>query len=132
MAGNKTVQRRVILEELGLLKNHPTADELFQVVRIRLPRISLATVYRNLAELVSAGEIRKNAFADGKMRFETKTVPHFHLRCVHCDAIEDLALDAAEVGEFLKNKVTRRVQTFEIHFSGLCRSCSELSRQNGV
>ena len=43
-----TRQRAVILEELRKVKTHPTADELYSIVRERLPRISLGTVYRNL------------------------------------------------------------------------------------
>ncbi|MBQ7401451.1 MAG: transcriptional repressor [Lentisphaeria bacterium] len=132
MAEKYTIQRKVILEELSLLKSHPTADELFQIVRIRLPKISLATVYRNLADLAVSGKIRKAELPGGKARFETKIEPHFHLRCVHCEAIEDLPLSKEEIGDFLKDKVTRRVQDFELCFSGLCRSCQELSKLQNV
>lgn len=132
MAEKYTIQRKVILEELSLLKSHPTADELFQIVRIRLPKISLATVYRNLADLAASGKIRKTELPGGKARFETKIEPHFHLRCVHCEAIEDLPLSKEEIGDFLKDKVTRRVQDFELCFSGLCRSCQELRKSQNV
>lgn len=132
MAEKYTIQRKVILEELSLLKSHPTADELFQIVRIRLPKISLATVYRNLADLAASGRIRKTELPGGKARFETKIEPHFHLRCVHCEAIEDLPLSREEIGDFLKDKVTRRVQDFELCFSGLCRSCQELRKLQNV
>lgn len=132
MAEKYTIQRKVILEELSLLKSHPTADELFQIVRIRLPKISLATVYRNLADLAASGRIRKTELPGGKARFETKIEPHFHLRCVHCEAIEDLPLSKEEIGDFLKDKVTRRVQDFELCFSGLCRSCQELRKSQNV
>ena len=43
-----TRQRKVILDTLRRLKTHPTADEVFSIVRKQLPRISLGTVYRNL------------------------------------------------------------------------------------
>lgn len=132
MAEKNTIQRKVILEELSLLKSHPTADELFQIIRIRLPKISLATVYRNLADLAASGRIRKTELPGGKARFETKIEPHFHLRCVHCEAIEDLPLSKEEIGDFLKDKVTRRVQDFELCFSGLCRSCQELRKLQNV
>ena len=132
MTEKHTIQRRVIVEELSLLKSHPTADELFQIVRIRLPKISLATVYRNLADLAASGRIRKTELPGGKARFETKIEPHFHLRCVHCEAIEDLPLSKEEIGDFLKDKVTRRVQDFELCFSGLCRSCQELRKLQNV
>ena len=54
-----TRQRAVILEELRKTKSHPTADELYSIVRERLPRISLGTVYRNLDFLAETGEILK-------------------------------------------------------------------------
>lgn len=132
MAEKHTIQRRVIMEELSLLKSHPTADELFQIVRIRLPKISLATVYRNLAELAAAGKIRKSELPGGKAHFETKLEPHFHLRCVHCEAIEDLPLSRSEIEDFLRDKVTRRILDFDLCFSGLCRSCHELRKQQNV
>ncbi|MBW2706713.1 MAG: transcriptional repressor, partial [Deltaproteobacteria bacterium] len=43
-----TRQRQVILEELRKVDTHPSADEVYEMVRKRLPRISLGTVYRNL------------------------------------------------------------------------------------
>ena len=43
-----TQQRKVILEELKNMNSHPGADEIYERVRKRLPRISLGTVYRNL------------------------------------------------------------------------------------
>jgi len=44
----KTRQRQVILEELQAVTSHPTAVELHELVRRRLPKVSLGTVYRNL------------------------------------------------------------------------------------
>ena len=42
-----TSQRQVIIEELEKVKSHPTANEIYDMVRKRLPRIGLGTVYRN-------------------------------------------------------------------------------------
>ena len=54
-----TRQREVILEEILNAKAHPSADEVYEMVRKRLPRISLGTVYRNLEILSELGEIQK-------------------------------------------------------------------------
>jgi Fur family ferric uptake transcriptional regulator len=54
-----TRQRRVILEELRKVNTHPSADEIYEIVRKRLPRISLGTVYRNLEILSESGDIQK-------------------------------------------------------------------------
>ncbi len=55
-----THQREIILDELRSVKTHPTADELFEQVRSRLPRVSLATVYRNLEWLCQQGYCSEN------------------------------------------------------------------------
>ena len=54
-----TSQRQVILEELRKVKSQPTANEIYDMVRKRLPRIGLGTVYRNLDLLADRGIIKK-------------------------------------------------------------------------
>ena len=39
-----TTQRQIILEELSKVKSHPTANEVYDMVRKRLPRIGLEVV----------------------------------------------------------------------------------------
>ena len=68
-----TRQRRIILEELRGVKSHPTAVEIFERVRRRLPKISLGTVYRNLDLLTRLGMIQKLEWSAGEARFETMT-----------------------------------------------------------
>ena len=65
-----TRQRSIILEELRAMGRHPTACELYDAVRGRLPRISLATVYRNLEFLSEKGLIRKITTAGRRKRFD--------------------------------------------------------------
>ncbi|MCI5132654.1 MAG: transcriptional repressor, partial [Candidatus Electrothrix sp. EH2] len=64
-----THQRELILEELGNCHNHPTADALYERIKKKLPRISLATVYRNLEILSEAGMIRKLEISGRQKRF---------------------------------------------------------------
>ena len=61
-----TQQRRVILEELRKHNTHPSADEVYDMVRARLPKISLGTVYRNLEILTELGEIQTLALCARK------------------------------------------------------------------
>jgi len=69
----KTEQRAVILDELRKCRNHPGADELYARVRGRLPRISLATVYRNLELMAARGLIRRLDPAAGSRRFDCRS-----------------------------------------------------------
>ena len=79
-----TPQRRVILELLTAQRWHPTADELFHAVRRRLPRISLATVYRNLDLLAQTGHVLRLDPPEGPRRFDGFTEGHTHARCSRC------------------------------------------------
>ncbi len=86
----KTRQRRVILEELQAVTSHPTAVELYELVRRRLPKVSLGTVYRNLDLLARAGFIAKLEHSGGEARFDANTAEHDHLRCACCGRVDDV------------------------------------------
>ena len=84
-----TRQRNVILEELRKVDTHPSADEVYDMVRRRLPRISLGTVYRNLEILSQNGRIQKLEIGGTQKRFDGNPANHYHLRCIHCDRLAD-------------------------------------------
>ena len=52
-----TRQRKLVLDAVRQSYNHPTADEIYNVVRAQDDKISRGTVYRNLNLLADAGEI---------------------------------------------------------------------------
>ena len=85
-----TIQRKIILEELRKMHDHPTADVIYERVRKRIPNISLGTVYRNLELLSSRGIIRRVDIAGRKRRYDAKTTEHAHIRCAICGRIVDV------------------------------------------
>jgi len=119
-----TRQRRVIFEELAKLKSHPTAVDLHEIVRRRLPRISLATVYRNLELLNDLGRVQKIESGGGQARFDADTAVHDHVRCVHCGRVADvesepLVLDppqAEDIDGF-------RIIGHRLEYLGVCPQC---------
>jgi Fur family transcriptional regulator, ferric uptake regulator len=86
-----TRQRQVILEELRMLDSHPTASGLYDIVRRRLPNISLGTVYRNLDLLARLGQIQKLEVSGTESRFDGNPCQHDHLRCISCGRVDDVA-----------------------------------------
>lgn len=118
-----TKQRRIILEELRKLKTHPTADELYGIVRERLPRISLGTVYRNLDVLSDNGEVLKLESAGNQKRFDGDISPHYHVRCVHCGRVGDVETPVHQlpVHEFEAPGFTLTHGLIE--FYGVCDAC---------
>jgi Fur family ferric uptake transcriptional regulator len=119
-----TRQRRVILEELRKVSSHPTADQVYDLVRKKLPGVSLGTVYRNLDTLSEEGEIRKIILAGTRQRFDGMADQHYHLRCLVCGRLEDLKMEPLR---HLEQEAIRasgyRVTGHCLEFHGICPAC---------
>jgi Fe2+ or Zn2+ uptake regulation protein len=85
-----TSQRGAVYDYLCTARNHPTAEEIYAVVRRDLPKISLATVYKALEALVDCGLATKLTTAEGPCRYDPRTEEHYHLHCLKTQRIEDL------------------------------------------
>ena len=121
-----TNQRQVILEEIQKVNTHPTADEVYETVRKRLPRISLGTVYRNLEVLSACGLIQKIGPLSSQMRFDGITKNHYHLRCIYCGSIEDAPIDATEnLENIIREKSDYSILGHKLEFIGICPKCQK-------
>ncbi len=122
-----THQRRVVLEELKKTTAHPTADELYEAVRKRLPNISLGTVYRNLEILSACGQALKLDLGEGKKRFDATLTPHYHLRCTQCGRIIDVPYVPIDrkIEEKLRSLGNFKITGVQVHFEGICDKCME-------
>lgn len=85
-----TRQRRIMMEVLDRTNWHPTAEEIYTVVRERAPRISLGTVYRNLDVLAREGMIRKLEVTSTQRRYDGNPKPHYHALCLKCGVVSDV------------------------------------------
>lgn len=119
----ETCQRRVILEELRKVTSHPTADEVYEMVRQRLPRISLGTVYRNLEMLSERGVIQRLP-GGTKMRFDGNAQQHYHIRCVNCDRVDDVPFEPlTHLEKELRPATDYEILGHRVEFFGLCPRC---------
>jgi Fur family ferric uptake transcriptional regulator len=119
-----TPQRQVILEELRQLRTHPTATELYALVRERLPRVSLGTVYRNLEVLCEDGQARKLVLAGNDARYDGQVHAHDHIRCLRCGALHDLPAGTAQIQ--MPAGVTAagfRIEGYRLEYHGICPAC---------
>ena len=120
-----TRQRKVILEELLRMKTHPSADEIYEVVRQRLPRISLGTVYRNLEVLSELGKIQKLELGGTLKRFDWNPNKHYHIRCLQCGRVDDAPLaPLTQIEDELYGATVYEIVGHRLEFLGLCPACS--------
>jgi Fur family transcriptional regulator, ferric uptake regulator len=117
-----TPQRRTVLEVLCGVTSHPTAVELHDLARRRLPTITLRTVRRHLEMLAQSGTIQKLEAAGFRPRFDGNPAPHDHLRCLRCGRVEDLAAVAPNLSAWsdYQPATDRRLESV-----GTCTGCRE-------
>ena len=119
-----TVQRRAILETLAPRSDHPTADQIFDDVRKRVPEISRTTVYRVMETLVEAGIARKVCHPGAAARYEMESQRHHHLVCLQCEAIVDLQDPSLDTLPLPKRRAGFHIEDYSIQFRGLCPGCA--------
>lgn len=118
-----TAPRALILDAVRATDAHPSAADVYRRVRRRLPRVSLATVYRNLRMLAAEGFLRARAYAPG-MRFDGNTAAHDHFTCVRCGRIFDVPpLVPRAVGARVASSTGFEVLEHRSEFYGRCAAC---------
>jgi Fur family transcriptional regulator, ferric uptake regulator len=119
-----TTQRQIILEELAKVTSHPTANEVYDMVRKRLPRIGLGTVYRNLELMADSGVILKLEVGGTQKRFDATVDPHYHIRCSGCGRVDDIEIPVQHhINEVARTACDYEILGHHIEFSGLCKDC---------
>lgn len=121
-----TEQRAAVYRFLASTDMHPSADEVFLSVRRNLPGISLATVYKSLETLVGCGLAVKLTYSDGSARYDGRTDPHHHARCLACGKVKDIPGGfAREALEALRHNADGFVVTgYRLELSGYCAECA--------
>lgn len=119
-----TVQRRDILQTILERDDHPSADQVYEAVKERIPGLSRTTVYRALDTLVQLGVIRRLHHAGTGARFDGKMQRHHHLVCRKCGCVIDIETSSLEglrvpSGE----RQGFAIEDYSVHFVGLCQKC---------
>ena len=123
-----TIQRRALLEAVLDSDNHPTANQVFEVVRVRNPRISRATIHRNLETLSEMGVITKTCHPGGVARYDARIDIHHHLICLRCNSIVDI--DDEDLNSLTIPDTSAfgfEVADFRVQLRGICRNCRKKS-----
>ncbi len=119
-----TKQRQIIIQELKKVTSHPTADQLYEMVRKRLPKISLSTVYRNLETLSAEGMVLKMDSAGTQKRFDGTVEDHYHIRCSQCGRVDDVHMETIpEIEEIARRRSNYQSVSHIIEFTGICPDC---------
>ncbi|ABI69190.1 Fur family transcriptional regulator [Syntrophomonas wolfei] len=119
-----TPQRRLILDILQKSDRPLTAEETAERIKKKEPRISVATIYRNLNLLVEIEVLSKLEIADAAARFQINQGHNHHLLCLGCGAAIKIGICP------LQGRVEELIQehgfSIDSHYfeiTGYCREC---------
>jgi Fur family peroxide stress response transcriptional regulator len=123
--GYKATPQRIAICRFALrTREHPSAQRIYNEVRVLFPTVSLATVYKTIQTLSELGLIQELNFPQSQARFDSYMRPHINLLCTQCGKINDLEDAAArEIVERVSStaKFTATGQRLDIY--GICDKC---------
>ena len=124
-----TQQRRIVMEELEKLCNHPAADELYDAVKRRLPGISKGTVYRNLQVLAEQESVKTIESSGGVRHYDHNTHEHYHVRCTGCGKVADVSLEDIDLPRLTRRQTSGfTIERHNLELFGLCPTCQKRRR----
>jgi len=121
-----TLQRKLIFNAVKELNTHATAEQVLKYVIKQHPTISKATVYRNLNQMVQAGELVGIGSPYSSTHYDHELHDHYHFVCDLCKQIFDMEADLSDICNRFENTDGFDVASYSISFHGLCWSCKAL------
>jgi Fur family transcriptional regulator, ferric uptake regulator len=122
-----TEQRRLILETLKSVQGHPTAEELYQLVKQQAPNLHLSTVYRTMRWLEQEGMVNSLWLDDERRqeRFDTSySSEHHHFVCTRCKQVVEFdSQDLLHIQHQYEQEHGVQVENASLVFYGLCQAC---------
>ena len=116
-----SVPRLAVLSYIATKRTHPSADEIFNELLVKIPKLSLTTVYNSLKALVEAGLVNELSIDPTCKRYDLAPQPrHSHFICKRCGKIYDMAYPTE-----IKMACTQGfdVDNIDIYLQGVCPEC---------
>ena len=120
---NYSKKREMILLALRQTDSHPTVEAVYSVLKPDYPKLSLATVYRNLNQLCEAGLVKRLVFPNSPDRFDGSMSPHYHFYCNECGGVHDIERPAGGSGIMLPADLPHTISSCDVVFCGSCSNC---------
>ena len=88
-----TVQRLAVCKYVLTREDHPSADQIYQALKMDYPTISLGTIYKTLHLMEDLNLIQELGFKDGTIRYDPDMELHINMVCLKCGKIYDYKAD---------------------------------------
>lgn len=117
-----SLQRIAIAEYLLENRIHPTADDIYNALCVKVPTLSKTTVYNTMRLFADQGVVTSLMIDDKNIRFDIDTSCHAHFICCGCNKVLDIPVDESpclnmkEIGDL-------RITETHLYYKGYCKTC---------
>ncbi|EQA36020.1 ferric uptake regulator family protein [Leptospira inadai serovar Lyme str. 10] len=121
-ASRKTKQKEEIFRVIQDAKGPLSVKEIYDLSKITVKNIGIATVYRTVHNLLESEKIHEIKLPGESSRFETSHLDHHHhFHCIRCDRVFDVEVCPFPIENLPKGF---RVDSHEIILYGVCSECN--------
>lgn len=120
-----TPQRLEIVNILSS-RGHLNIDELYKLLLVSFPSISLATVYKNINTMLEKVFLSEVQIPNKKNVYELAKDEHAHVTCSKCGIILDIDLDTSGLLQEAQSKSSFLLDSKNIVFNGICKKCQKI------
>lgn len=117
-----SLQRIAIMEFLMKNRIHPTVEEIYNALYVKVPTLSRTTVYNTLKLFAVQKAVVTLVIDDKNVRFDIDTSCHAHFQCYSCNRIFDVAvvdrgmLQQKQIGDLT-------ITETHLYYKGYCSRC---------
>lgn len=121
-----TSQRKAVLEALDESRGHPSAEDVYLLVKQKNPRVALGTVYQALGVLEEIGVIEAKHWSESPTRYDLNLGPHLDIRCLRCGEVSEVpGVVFEDLEESIQAATTYEVTRATVVVEGLCPACRD-------
>lgn len=119
-----TSQRKAVLEALVESQGHPSAEDVYLLVKRKNPRVALGTVYQALSVLEELGVIGAKHWSESPTRYDLNVRPHLDIRCLGCGEVSEVpGVKLGDLEDRVQAATPYEVTRATVVIEGLCPTC---------
>lgn len=116
---------RTVIDDAG---RPLSPQEVLDAAQAEVPALSLATVYRNLKQLLEAGEIQAVSLPGDSPRYESAHHDHHHhFQCTECQRVFDIHACPGDMAALAPRGFS--VERHELTLYGRCADCAASAKR---
>ena len=119
----KVTPQRLKIVSMIERHGHINIEELYRQMREEFPSVSLATIYKNINQMVENGLVQEVKLPTQKSVYEIVKEPHLHMVCDRCHKIEDIVVGTDKIIEEAEKVSGYEILDSFITLRGICPEC---------